>query len=132
MFKTFYDSVKEIQEYLPEWPVVVSLSVPGTGQRPGVFAECDPRGAATLIVEKTHRLASDEEAANWRKEQATKRDAANAVRAVDQAKRQMLNQVINAIAAPVASAISESTAVVEPNSLTPATEPQPATKRGEK
>lgn len=65
--KVYYRKMREIEAGLPEGDVVVASLETPDGGREGVFNEVSRSLAAKLLVEAKARLASDDEAAAFKK-----------------------------------------------------------------
>jgi hypothetical protein len=66
--RTFFQKIKQVETAIPdEFVIVVSLETPDGG-KPGLMTEVIRSRAARLVVEGRARLASAEEACEFRKE----------------------------------------------------------------
>ena len=74
--KHYYQNIREVEASIPEaYPIVVSLASPDGGKE-GTRTETPRRVAAKLITEGAARLASADEAQEFREQQAeAKRNA---------------------------------------------------------
>ncbi|MBK9170637.1 MAG: hypothetical protein IPM24_24680 [Bryobacterales bacterium] len=71
--KVYYQKIAEVEGRIAEeYPVVVSLET-ADGGRAGVLSETTPRVAAKMVVDGRVRLASDEEAKEFRERLAEER-----------------------------------------------------------
>jgi hypothetical protein len=90
--RVYYRKISEVERTIEDDCVVVmSLETPGGG-RSGVPTEVPRRIAATMIVERRARLASESEAQAFREEQSEARQRAEELQAARQVKVAILPQ----------------------------------------
>jgi hypothetical protein len=68
--RVYYKKIKDLEQSLPEPSVVVVSHETPDGGRQGVRTEVPPRIGAKLVIEGRARLATDEEASEFREQQA--------------------------------------------------------------